>query len=147
MKTKYPEISTLIPHRPPMLLVDEVVRIEEKKGVVRAVIKDGHLFLRDDGTLLPEVYCELIAQGFGACEAVRRLQQGQSIDGGGYLASIRDFQLFHPARVGEELLICSEKIDACFGTHIVRGEVFCNGKRLAQATVYIYMWQRKEDNV
>lgn len=142
--TKYPEITTLLPHRPPMLLVDEILAVEEKMGKAHAVIEENHLFLREDGTLVPEVFCELIAQGFGVCEACRRLNKGLTLDGGGYLASLREVEFMADAHVGDELIICTEKMDECFGTYIVRGEVFCKGKKLAQATVYIFLWESKE---
>lgn len=142
--TDYPEISTLIPHRSAMLLVDRLLHVEEKKGKVQATGRKNHLFLRKDGTLAPEVCCELIAQSFGACESFRRSQKGLSVEGGGYLASVRDVQVFENAHTEDELIICSEKTDECFNTYIVRGEIFCKEKKLAEGTVYIFMWQGKE---
>ncbi len=139
--TTYPCVSSLIPHRPPMLLVSRVLDVQEKTGSAEAPIKEDHLFLRKDGTLLPETCCELIAQGYGVCEAYRRTQKGLTIEGGGYLATLRDMEIFAPARAGDVLTVRTEKMDECFGTYIVRGEVFCNEQKLAQATVYIFMWQ------
>ncbi|MBR4682772.1 MAG: hypothetical protein IKP06_05675 [Elusimicrobiaceae bacterium] len=139
----YPEVTSLVPHRPPMLWVSRVLDVQEKTGAAEALIGPDHLFLRPDGTLLPETCCELVAQGFGVCEAYRRTQKGLTIDGGGYLASLRDMEVFASALVGDRLTIQSEKIDECFDTHIVRGEIFCNGTKLAQVTVYIFMWQGK----
>ncbi len=139
--TTYPEVVSLLPHRPPMLLVNRVVDVQEKLGSAEAVVEPSHLFLREDGTLSPEVIGELVAQGFGVCEACRRLDKGLTIDGGGYLANLRDMEVFAPICLGDTLIIKTEKIDECFNTHIVRGEVFCNEHKLAQATVYIFMWE------
>jgi len=142
--TKYPDVITLIPHRPPMLLVDKILCVEQTTGEVSAQVDKNHLFLREDGTLAPETYCELIAQGFGACEATRRLQKGLSLEGGGYLANLRDMQVLASAKLADQLTIRTEKIDECFSTYIVRGEILRQGIKLAQATVYIFMWQGKE---
>ena len=139
--TVYPEVISLIPHRPPMLLVRRLLDVQEKTGTAEVIIGDNHLFLRKDGTLLPETCCELIAQSFGACEAYRRIQKGLSVEGGGYLASVHDMESFLPAHVGDRLAIQTEKMDDMFGTYIVQGKVFCNEVKLAQATVYIFMWQ------
>ena len=139
--TPYPCVTSLIPHRPPMLLVSRVLDVQEKTGSAEAPITEDHLFLRKDGTLLPETCCELIAQGYGVCEAYRRIQKGLTIEGGGYLATLRDLEVFAPAHVADVLTIRTEKMDECFNTYIVRGEVFCNEQKLAQATVYIFMWQ------
>ena len=139
--TSYPPVTSLIPHRPPMLLVSRVLDVQEKTGSAEAIIDKDHLFLRKDGTLLPETCCELIAQGFGVCEAYRRTQKGLTIEGGGYLANVRDMEYFAPVRVGDRLTIRTQKTDECFGMHIVYGEIFRNGDKLAQATVYIFLWQ------
>ncbi len=144
MNTEYPEISTLIPHRSTMLLVDRLLHVDEKKGKVHASVGKNHLFLRENGTLAPEVCCELIAQSFGSCESFRRLQKGLSLEGGGYLASVRDVRVFEKAHIDDELIVHTEIMDACFNTYIVRGEVFCKETKLAQATVYLFMWQGKE---
>ena len=139
--TTYPEVSSLLPHRPPMLLVKRIVDVGEKTGVAEAVADNQHVFLRADGTLAPEVCCELIAQGFGVCEAWRRTQKGLTIEGGGYLSNMREVECFAPARLGDELTIRTEKEDECFNTYIVRGEVFCGERKLAQASIYIFMWE------
>lgn len=139
----YPAVETLLPHRPPMLLVERILDVEEKTGLAQAQIPSDHLFLRKDGTLSPEAYCELIAQGFGVCESWRRVQKGLTIDGGGFLASLRDVQFFAPAHMGDILTIRTEKTEECFDTHIVSGEIFCRDKKLAQATIYIYIWRNE----
>ena len=139
--TQFPEITSLIPHRPPMLLVDRVIDVGETSGVVLATVAPDHLFLRRDGTLEPQTYCELIAQGFGACEAVRRQQKGLTIHGGGFLVSLRDMQFLALAHAQEELTIKTTKVDECFDTYIVRGEVYRQDTLLAQGTIYIYVWK------
>lgn len=142
-KKTFPTVTSLLPHRPPMLLVDEVLSVEPVIGTARACIGPNHLFLRQDGTVSPEVFCELVAQGFGVCEACRRLEKGLTLDGGGYLASLRDVEIFASAKTGDTLTVKTERLDECFGTYIVKGEVFSNEQKLAQATVYIFMWQGK----
>ena len=127
-----------------MLWVRRVLDVQEKRGTALAVIEKNHLALRADGTLSPESYCELIAQGFGVCEACRRLQKGLTLDGGGYLVSIRDMQVFDSVQVGQELRICTQKMDECFDTYIVQGTVYQQEKCVAQATIYIFMWQGKQ---
>ncbi|MBP5430507.1 MAG: hypothetical protein J6Y25_06525 [Elusimicrobiaceae bacterium] len=139
--TKYPEVTSLIPHRPPMLLVSRVLDVQEKIGLAEAPVKEDHLFLCENGALLPETCCELIAQGYGVCEAYRRIQKGLTIKGGGYLATLRDMESFSSARAGDVLTIKTEKMDECFDTYIVRGEVLRGEEKLAQATVYIFMWK------
>lgn len=138
---KFSPVDTLIPHRPPMCLIEEILSLTPQGGTVRSVITDAHLFLREDGTLAPEALCEIVAQSFAACEAQRREQQGLSNEGGGYLVNIRDFSILGTARAGDELQTHLIQCDDFLGTRIVTGEVFCNGQKLAVCTVYIFMWE------
>ena len=139
----FPPVTSLIPHKPPMLLIDEIVSIDGIKGTARTKITDGHLFLRADGTLAPEAFCEIIAQGYAVCEAYRREQQGLSNDGGGYLANVKGAQFSALARAGDVLEVRTEQLDDCFETRIIKGEVYRADTLLAQATIYIFLWYGK----
>lgn len=141
MKHAFSSVAELIPHQPPMRLVDEILCVEENEGQARAYVRPDHLFLRGDGTLAPEAFCELIAQGFAACEAQRRVWRGETIDGGGYLANVRDVTVVDYAHVGDTLTIVTSQADDCFGTRIVKGRVQRGTQVLAQGTVYIFMWE------
>ena len=136
-------IGNLIPHQPPMRLVDEILSIKPEDSRVKSTVGDNHLFLRKDGTLAPEVFCEIIAQSYAACESKRRELAGLSTEGGGYLVSVRDFTVFSHARAGEKLITSVLQKDDFMGTRIVSGEVYRGKEKLAQATVYIFMWEGK----
>ena len=140
----YPEVKTLIPHRGLMLFTDKIISVEEKTGTVKCTVKKDNIFLRADGTLSPEIYAEMIAQSFGACEAYRRIQKGLTIDGGGYLSNMRDVEVYALAKSGDILTVRTEKTEECFSTYIVRGEVFRGDEKLGTATVYIFMWKNGE---
>ena len=140
-------IGTLIPHQAPMRLVNEILSFAAENSRVKTTIGTNFLFLREDGTIAPETFCEIIAQSFAAVESKRREVAGLSTEGGGYLVSVRGFEVFAPAQIGDELITHVTQQDDFLGTHIVRGEVFRGDKKLAQATVYIFMWEGKEPPV
>ncbi len=137
-------IGSLIPHQPPMRLVDEIISVEPADSRVTTVIGPDFLFLREDNTVAPEAFCEIIAQSFAACESKRRELAGLSTEGGGYLVNIRNFTALAHARKGDVLVTRVTQQDDCFGTRIVQGEIFRGEEKLAQATVYIFMWEGKE---
>ncbi len=143
MNTSFSPVDTLVPHKKPMLLVDEILSATEPDARVKSVIGPEHLFLREDGTLAPEALIEIVAQSFAACEAQRRRAAGLSTDGGGYMASVRDFDIFLPVRQGDELITRVTKKDDFMGTRIVEGEVFRGTQKAAAGTVYIFMWEGK----
>ena len=137
-------IGNLIPHQPPMRLVNEILSVTPEDSRVKTCIGPDFLFLREDGTIAPEAFCEIIAQSFAACESKRRELAGLSTEGGGYLVSVRNFEVFSSARQGDELITRVTQQDNFLGTRIVKGKVFRHEEKLAQATVYIFMWEGKE---
>ena len=127
-----------------MRLVQQILSVEPENSRVKTQVDADFLFLRKDATVAPEAFCEIIAQSFAACESKRRELAGLSTEGGGYLVSVRDFEVFALAKQGDELITNVKQQDDFLGTRIVRGEVFRKGEKLAQATVYIFMWEGKE---
>jgi len=141
--TSFSPVKELVPHQKPMLLADEILSVTEPDARVKSVIGPEHLFLRADGTLSPEALVEIVAQSFAACEAQRRKSAGLSTDGGGYMTSVREFQVFSAVRCGDELVTRVAQKDDFMGTRIVAGEVFRGEEKVAAATVYIFMWEGK----
>lgn len=105
------EIEKLLPHRPPFLLVDEVLSVrpgENARGVKHLPADDpvfaGHF---PDEPIMPGV---LIAEACGQLGAIAlSLESGQKDDKAvagkatGYLASINKFKFFMPCRPGDSL--------------------------------------------
>lgn len=145
--TSFSPVDTLVPHKKPMLLVDEILSVTEPDARVKSVVRPDHLFLRADGTLAPEALIEIVAQSFAACEAQRRELAGLSTDGGGYMASVRDFEIFTPVRQWDELVTRVTLKDDFMGTRIVAGEIFRGAEKAATGTVYIFMWEGKNPPV
>lgn len=145
--TSFSPVDTLVSHKKPMLLVDEILSVAEPDARVKSVIGKDHLFLRADGTLAPEALIEIVAQSFAACEAQRRELAGLSTDGGGYMASVRDFEIFAPVRREDELVTRVTLKDDFMGTRIVAGEIFRGAEKVAAGTVYIFMWEGKNPPV
>lgn len=136
-----PQVLDLLPHRPPMRLIDKVISVQDTVCEVCSVIAAEHLFLRQDGTLAPEAFCEIIAQGYAIGEALRRQRAGLSTNGGGYLASIRNLDVHALAQAGDELLTQVAIKENFENMRIVEGTVRRGETCLASAVVYIYLWE------
>ena len=118
--SSFPPVGTLLPHRPPMLLVDEVLEHEELRVVCQTTIRSDMLFVRD-GAAPPLLAVELFAQSAATLMALvttRNLTArdamgaGDARIGGGALLGSRKIQLFvDELRVGDVLRIeCEEKM-------------------------------------
>jgi len=89
----HPEPVELVPHRPPMLLIDRIVDFDKDTGMsCEADIKEDHLFLRD-GRLEAPAMLEMIAQAAAAFLGYRGLLLGTEVHHG-YLVGIQgmDFE-------------------------------------------------------
>ena len=56
----------LIPHRPPMLLIKQLLERKNNYGLIDAYIDRDCFFIDDEFTILPELYIETIAQATAA---------------------------------------------------------------------------------
>ncbi len=103
-----PPIAALVPHRPPMLLLDELVSHEGRTIVCRATIRDDHLFL-EDGAVPALVAVELFAQTAAALVGLLAPAGGPSMQSGALLGS-REVRLHTDAlRVGDVVDVrCTE---------------------------------------
>lgn len=104
-----PPIVELIPHRPPMLLVDEVVRHEGLRVVCRTRIREDMPFVRE-GRVSVLLAVELFAQSACTLIALLASHGGRSMQSGALLGS-REVR-FHTdwLHVGDELSIrCEER--------------------------------------
>lgn len=102
--SSYPPVAGLLPHGPPMRLVDSIVGEIEGGLVCRAIIGDDFPFLRDGEAEL--VVCvELVAQSVGCftgLEDRRRHAEPRP----GLLVGCRDARFTgEPLRAGDELVI------------------------------------------
>ncbi len=70
------ELEPWMPHRPPMLWVDEVVELQPKKSICRTLISPSRPFFDSHG-FRPSVSMELIAQSYGLAGIAERLIKGK----------------------------------------------------------------------
>jgi predicted hotdog family 3-hydroxylacyl-ACP dehydratase len=61
----YPALRDLLPHRPPMILIDELVRCDDRDVVCRVTVRDGAPFVVD-GRVPALVSLEYFAQTVAA---------------------------------------------------------------------------------
>jgi predicted hotdog family 3-hydroxylacyl-ACP dehydratase len=95
------EILPFVPHRPPMVWVDEIVKFDESSGECRVTIKKDAHFLGPDG-LRPSSCLEFIAQAYGYCSmAYTRMKEPESGPlKRAFLASFKDATFTTPDLMG-----------------------------------------------
>lgn len=133
----FPAITELLPHRPPMLWVDEVLAHEGDQVRCRLTLRSEHVFV-ERGQVDPVVSVEWMAQTVGAL--VGLYDRTKSITPRpGYLIAIPDAQFFVDSfQVGDVLELRARKAwgDATLASFEAQVERAGNVAARAQLSVY-----------
>jgi predicted hotdog family 3-hydroxylacyl-ACP dehydratase len=137
-----PTPAELLPHTPPMILVDEVVQVEPDRVVCRLTLRPDSMFV-EDGKVPGLVAIEYMAQAIGSIVGVKRLSRGEPIRVG-FLLGTRELSLeVDEFTVGDELTVEAIRV---FGEEQIgsfKCSVALRGKVVATALVNVY--QGSED--
>jgi radical SAM protein with 4Fe4S-binding SPASM domain len=132
------DVARVIPHKPPMLLIDRLLEVKERASVSEMTVRKDMLFVGDNCKLDDASYPEIISQAVAAQEGFRRFG-GRNPLVEGFLLGITNLVIHGTAYVGDTLNISLFK-KAKFGDFgILTGEVY-NGEVLI-ARGEIKVWQ------
>ncbi len=120
----------LIPHRPPLCLINRLMEFSGQKGIVESVIESDNIFLSDDGSLSSATLVELIAQASAAVKGYDDLRHGFAIKKG-FLVDIREVSFIGKCFKGDKLHINIEIIKTISGFSVIHGEVKRNNDVIA----------------
>jgi 3-hydroxyacyl-[acyl-carrier-protein] dehydratase len=126
------EIEALIPHRPPMLLVDQVVQRDQQTIVCRKTFRPEEFFFQGhypDFPLVPGVIlCEAAMQA-GAILLAAWMEDGRGVPVATRMNDVRFKRMVRPGETIEMQVCLNERLaDAFFMTATIR----CEGKLAAR---------------
>lgn len=130
--------EALIPHRPPMRLVDRLVAFDGQAGVVEARVAADGLLVDADGHLAPVAAVEFLAQAFAAVKGYADRLQGLPVKRG-FLVGSRRVRLFADLRAGDRLEIAVRTVGTLEGFAVAEGEILRDGERVAAGTVKLWV--------
>jgi len=93
----------LVPHRPPMLLIDKVLAKDSDFAVITAEVPSDEFFLDQNG-LLPEFLIEIMAQGLAAADGIDALEANKP-KRKGFLVGVEDLYIKAKPVAGEQLRV------------------------------------------
>lgn len=131
--SKFRPIEDYLPHRPPMLLIDELVEVTDIKAVVRTTIKPDCVFARD-GIVHPAAMIEFMAQCCAILIGARPSGKGPRL---GFIISCREVNLMVDSfAVGDKLELTAGKVHgqealAVFSCTVSRDGVLCATMQLS----------------
>ncbi len=137
MTSPFPPLAELVPHKPPMLLLDEVVAVGDTSLTARVTLTEASMFV-EHGRAPALVAIEYMAQAIAAWAGAARRDKNEP-PRLGFLLSCREMTLeVDELSVGDELLVTIERVWSdeqlgSFDCSVARG-----GARIAQAALSVY---------
>ena len=136
------EAVRLVPHRPPMLLIHELLEKEGSTAAASAVVPADEFFLEEDGDhrrLMPEFLVEIMAQGLAAADGMDALERSRPVRDG-FLVGIEDFIFYRQPEPGARLRIELEKENEFASIVYFSGRILDeSGRLLASGVLKIWV--------
>ncbi len=131
------DAARLVPHKPPMLLIDRLIEMKERASVSEMTVKADSIFVNGTGTLDDASYPEIISQAIAAQEGFRKLgcRNGQPE---GFLLGVKKLEVLGKARVGDCLRISVFKAAKYGDFGIINGEVYRGDEVIARGEVKVF---------
>lgn len=130
--------QALIPHRPPMQLVQRLLSFADQSGVAEAVFPADSILADSEGFLDQVAIVELLAQGYAVIKGYDDLLHGREVSKG-YLVGVRKMRLTGGARVGDTLLVRIRTVGSFEGFAVAEGEVERDGEPIASGTLKLWI--------
>jgi predicted hotdog family 3-hydroxylacyl-ACP dehydratase len=131
-------LENLLPHRPPMVWIHELIRCSDTEATAAAYFQEGG-FPVVDGSVLETALAECVAQTVAAAQGERARRSGTPrACVGGMLAAITDFRVHARAPVAKLLQIEVRELRRFGPMLLVSGEVKCDGELIASGQLSLY---------
>jgi predicted hotdog family 3-hydroxylacyl-ACP dehydratase len=138
------DAERLIPHRPPMRLVDRLLSFEDGGGLTESRLPAGSVLAGEDGAVDPVALVELIAQSYATVKGYDDRVHGRPV-AEGFLVGIRKLRIPGKAFAGDRLLTSVKTVGTFEGFAVVEGAVARDGETIASGTMKLWIVDRPAD--
>jgi predicted hotdog family 3-hydroxylacyl-ACP dehydratase len=135
MKFEDIPITSLIPQRPPFVMVDRVLSCNPADAVTEFTVREDNIFL-DDNLLAPAGMIENMAQACAARMGCINRQNNESIKLG-FIGDIRDCQILRQPRCHEILITHVHIVEEVFNLTLASVTTMVGNETIASARVKI----------
>lgn len=136
---KMEEIKKLIPQRDPIMMVDELVKVNGDEAVTRFTIREDNYFIDEDGGLAEAGVIEHIAQSASAFAGHKALSAGATTPPIGYIGEVKKFHCYRRPRIGDELQTTITTGSEVAGVTVITGEVRISDEVIAETQMKIFI--------
>ena len=134
------DAAHVVPHRPPMLLVDRLLEVRERASLSEMTVRAEMPFVDAQGQLEPAAYPEILSQAIAAQEGFRRLGSDSPFLEG-FLLGVKNLQILGTAEVGDNLLVAVHKAVKYGDFGIIHGEVRKGDEVIVRGEIKV--WQNE----
>ncbi len=138
------DISGLVPHERPMLLVDRLLEVRERKSVSEIRISEDSIFVTEDGRLDEVSYPEIFSQAIAAQSGFKNLGKNGSAKPEGLLLGVKNLEVLDRVVVGDTVHVSVFKAAKYGGFGIIKGEIFKGDSLVARGEIKV--WQNDKGN-
>jgi predicted hotdog family 3-hydroxylacyl-ACP dehydratase len=129
------DIITLIPQKPPFMMVDKLLYTDESITRSSFFIDTNNVFLKE-GHFLEGGLLENIAQT-AALKAGYEAHAAKKPVAVGYIAAVNNFEIFALPSINDELLTEIIVENQIFDITVISGKVWCNNVLMAQCEMKV----------
>jgi len=134
-------IETLIPQRPPFVMIDKLLSFSDATTTTGFNIKADNIFV-EDGVFKEPGLVENIAQTAAARAGYVSQTENKPVLVG-YIGAVNNLQVFMLPQTGSELITEITIENQIFDVTLVSGKITCNGQPVAQCKMKIFINQLK----
>ncbi|PLX05544.1 MAG: 3-hydroxyacyl-ACP dehydratase [Marinilabiliales bacterium] len=130
------EITSIIPQRPPFVMIDELVHVAENRTETSMQIREDNVFV-EHGVFLEPGLIENIAQTAAACAGYVSLSKGKDAPVG-YIGAVRKLQIDGLPKLGQKINTEITIEHRIAEVSVITGKVWCDGEKLAECEMKIF---------
>jgi predicted hotdog family 3-hydroxylacyl-ACP dehydratase len=134
-------IQTLIPQKPPFVMVDKLLGVTETVTTTGFTIQNDNIFVKD-GLFKEPGLIENIAQTAAASAGYVSHTENKPVLVG-YIGAVNNLQVFALPKTGDELITEITTENQIFDVTLISGKITCNGQLIAQCKMKIFINQLK----
>ena len=134
-------ITELIPQRPPIVMIDELVKSDDASTTTRLEVRGDNIFC-EEGFLAEPGMIENIAQTAAARMGHFAKSTGTEVPIG-FIAAVSSLSIKARPRVGETIETTVSVVNEVIGITIIEGTVSLNGEEIARCEMKIFIDGKK----
>lgn len=132
-------IKQLIPQREPILMVDELLRVEGEQASACLTVRPGNIFLAEDGTMEESGVIEHIAQSASAFAGYKAIEAGATEPPVGYIGEVKKFRSYRRPRLGEQLVTTIDLGPEVNGVTLLSAYTCVDEEKVAETQMKIFV--------